>query len=182
MRYEFKLGIRIVLALILVLLPFNIFQILFEKLLFITVLIFLELINASPEVGSYSVRNAITIFGGEISLKIVKYCVTASAYYTLALLILLTKGISFLKSVFLFLLGCFLIYLMNFIRIIILIIVLLQGAYLFDSLHTLFWFLLSFFYVIIMWVLFSRIFKIWNIPIYSDFKTLYKQWQTTRKN
>ena len=99
MRYEIGLIIRVILALSLFIVPtyilgINIFQEIFEEVTFQTVYTFLEKSGAQPEAGSFSVKYAISILGGEATINIVKYCVTASAYYLLTLLCIITFNIA----------------------------------------------------------------------------------------
>ncbi len=175
MRYEFGLVVRIALALA-ILSPlyysnFNIYQFVFERMLLKSTFYLLGLIGFAPVIGKYSVKNAIEIFG-VASLKIVKYCVTASAYYSWTLLILLTKDITFLKSLLLYAIGVVLIYAMNQIRIIVLVFALLKNPDAFAQLHFVLWFVLSIGYVAAMWLVFSWVFKVKSIPVYSDMKYL----------
>ncbi len=176
MRYEIGLILRITIALAIFLLPFlfdvNILQTALEEVTFKTVYAFLDKSGAQPQSGSYSVKYAITILGGEATINIVKYCVTASAYYLLILLNLLTMKISFLKRILMFILGSILIYLMNLVRIIILIVILIKNNQIFEPAHFIGGILLSLVSVLIVWTLTSLLFKVKTIPIISDLKYL----------
>ena len=179
MRYEISLVIRIVLALALFVIPFyilesNIFQEVFEKVTFDTVYSFLDKSGAEPQEGRFGVRYAISILGGEATVNIVKYCVTASAYYLLALLCIITMGISLWKRFLMFLIGSALIFGMNIARIVILIIILLNNEGMFEAAHFTLGLLLSVGYVILVWVLLSFLFKVKTIPFYSDIRFLTK--------
>lgn len=179
MRYELSLIIRVLLALALLtplfVFNFNIFQYLFEEILIKTTFYILKFINAAPVMGAYSVGDAIEILG-IASIKIVGQCVTASAYYSLALLILLTKDIPFLKRMAIFLIGVFLIFIMNQVRILMLLFSALESSKdIFSELHLFFWITLSIVYVILLWLLFIRIFNIKSAPVYSDIKYLIKE-------
>lgn len=49
-----------------------------------------------------------------------------------------------------------------------------EGSTFFDFTHKIFWFLGSTLFVVIIWFLEVKIFKIKDIPIYTDLKFLYK--------
>lgn len=189
MRYEIGLVIRVVLALSLFLVPLyyfddiNIFQKVFEKVTFDTVYTFLEESGAEPKPGSFSVRYAITILGGEATINIVKYCVTASAYYLLTILCIITMGIALWKRILMFLIGSALIFGMNIARIVILIIILLNNQGVFQSAHFMFGLLLSVGYVALIWFLLSLLFKVKTLPVISDIRFLTEgMFKVKRKN
>jgi len=177
MRYEFGLVIRVVLALALFIVPFyvfdvNIFQRIFEQVTFDTIYAFLEESGTDPQQGSFSVSYAIRILGGEATVNIVKYCVTASAYYLLTLFCIITMGIALWKRVLMFIIGSALIFGMNIARIVVLIVVMLNNSEIFKAAHFALGFLLSVGYVILVWVLLSFLFKVKTVPFYSDIKFL----------
>ena len=74
-----------------------------------------------------------------------------------------------------FLLGSFLIFLMNLIRIFILIDVLVKSQEVFPLMHDLFWSILASIYVVLIWIFLIYVFNIKTIPIYSDVKTLVNE-------
>jgi len=179
MRYEFSIIIRIVLALALFIIPLilgvNIFQKLFEQATFNLVYSFLEKSGADPQPGSFSVSYAISILDGVATINIVKYCVTASAYYLLALFCIITWNITLWKRFLMFLIGGILIFGMNLTRIIILIVTLLSNKEIFQATHSAFNFFLSFVYVILIWSLLSVVFRVKTVPFYSDIKFLTRE-------
>ena len=169
-----SLTVRYGLAMVLLLIPLNLFQALFESVTLGVVVSLLEIAKLDPVVGLYSVRNAISILGGKYSLLIVKYCVTASAYYLWALLVLVVKQVSLVKRLLLFLVGTFLIFLMNLTRILILVRTLIAtNVEFFDALHTAFWLGLSTVYVLLLWVVLSRALGITKVPVVDDFRFLW---------
>lgn len=179
MRYEFGLVIRVVLALALFITPMvlgvNVFQKVFEQVTFDLVYSFLEKSGAEPEPGSFSVSYAISILGGEATINIVKYCVTASAYYLLALFCIITWNITLWKRFLIFLIGSALIFGMNLARIVILIVTLLSNEEAFQAAHFALNFLLSVVYVVLVWFLLSVLFKVKTVPFYSDIKFLTQE-------
>ncbi|HLC72397.1 MAG TPA: pacearchaeosortase [Candidatus Nanoarchaeia archaeon] len=116
-----------------------------------------------------------TILAGDITLVFVPACTAASAYLLLALLILLTKGISWRQGIFLFLLGSGLILIANIIRIQVLFYLLFNvGKNYFDTLHLLIWKALSSVYVAGVWIYLTWKFNIRETPVVSDFQALLK--------
>lgn len=187
MRYESSLIIRVTLALALFMVPLyifdvNIFQKVFEQVTFDVVYTFLEDSGLDPKPGSFSVRYAISILGGEATVNIVKYCVTASAYYLLTLLCIIVMGVALWKRILMFLAGSALIFGMNIVRIIVLIRILLNNQGAFEPMHTFFSLLLSVGYVGLVWFLLSIVFRVKTVPFYSDVKFLmYEISQGKRK-
>ncbi len=176
MRYELDLVIRVSLALALFVIPIaldtNIFANVFENTTSDIIFSFLEKSGADPKQGSFSVKYAITILGGEATINIVKYCVTASAYYLLALFCIIIMDVAIWKRALMFLIGSALIFGMNLARIVILIITLLKYQSSFQAAHFVLNFLLSVVYVILVWVLLSFLFKVKTVPFYSDINFL----------
>ncbi|MGD9275793.1 MAG: pacearchaeosortase [Candidatus Pacearchaeota archaeon] len=109
---------------------------------------------------------------GHYAIWIIKACIAGSAYYLLFILNLsipkinLKKRLKMISFSFLVLLAA------NILRIIIL--VLLLGSFWFDFTHKLFWNLLSTIFVVGIWFLEVKLFKIKKIPFYDDIKILYK--------
>ncbi len=177
MRYTYSLIIRITLAILLLIIPLgifkvNLFQLIFQPLTLKIVYALLRVANIEAVVGSYGVRHAIDIFG-EYTLNIVKYCVTASAYYLYTLLAILVYDVSILKRIKLIIYGYLAIFAMNIVRILILIAMLVEnGQENFQSAHDLLGAILAIFYVIIIWIVFSVAMGIKNMPIVTDLKIL----------
>ena len=175
MRKEVSLLIRVLLVITILLIPFDIFQELLQNITIKIVYKILEYSKMAPILGAYSIPHAIQILGGT-TINIVKYCVTSSAYYLLAILTILTKGISITKKIKMFLIGSLLIFIMNIARIIFLIIIMIRSNQeLFQLTHNTLSAALSIFYVILVWIFLSIIFKVKSIPIYTDIKDLIKK-------
>lgn len=112
---------------------------------------------------------------GQHSIEIIPACVAASAYLLLALLILLTQGISFRKGMTLFLLGSVLILLANVARIEVLVALLVKGGKnYFETLHLFLWTVVSSMYVAGVWLFLCWRYKVRSIPVYSDLVALKK--------
>lgn len=170
MNYTKNLIIRVLIAILLFVIPVNIFYVLFSKITLWGSLPFLYFAGYSLNFEGY------TLFLDGQSLEFIPACVATSAYYLLALLVLLTKDIKLKNRIYLFLSGSFLILLMNVIRIDILLYVLIEcGKNWFEKVHIFFWQFVSSIYVAAVWIFLSYKFKVKSIPVISDFKTLLKQ-------
>jgi len=168
MRYEFKLITRIGLALILVLLPIDIFYLLLLKPTLYAASIFLGGYNPIILEDSLVINNAV--------LKFIPACIASLAYLLLLLLILTTKDIEIRKRIRLFFIGSSIIFMANIIRIDALIYVYFEyGNEMFNMLHLFIWDLLSSVFVAFLWIALVKIYGIKSMPVYDDLKTLYKQ-------
>ena len=108
----------------------------------------------------------------EQMLEFIPACTAASAYSLLAVLTLLTN-ISFKKMIKVFITGALIILAFNILRIFILILILIySGNHLFETLHMFFWQVVSTLVVVLTWILLTKIYKIKEIPVYSDFKRI----------
>lgn len=120
--------------------------------------------------------SGINIIISNHTFAFVKACIAGAAYLLLLILILLTKDIKFYDRIKMFLLGSLMIYVLNLIRIIVLIVISVSySAELFDAVHMVFWKFLSGLYVAVVWIFLVYFFKVKSIPIYSDLKYLYKK-------
>lgn len=116
-------------------------------------------------------------------IEIIPACVAISAYFLLFILNFTTsmpartrvKSILFSFSILL---------IINILRIFILSILFLNKYAYYDIVHKTFWYLLSILIVIGIWFYSVYLFKIKNIPIYSDFKSLIKdiKFKTSKKH
>lgn len=106
-------------------------------------------------------------------IEIIPACIAGSAYYLLTILNLSTPNIKNrilpLASSFLFLL------ILNILRIFFLSILHINNSNLFALSHKIFWYFGSTLFVILIWFLHVKLFKIKNIPIYSDINYIYRQ-------
>jgi len=113
------------------------------------------------------------------TIYLINACVAGSAYYLLFILNLSTPNIKFLKRIYM-LAFCFgSLLLLNLIRIV--LMTLIAGSKLFYSVHMLFWYVLSLVFVIAIWFLAVRIFRIKEVPVFSDVSYLIKQMNSKRK-
>jgi len=106
------------------------------------------------------------------SIEIIKACVAGSAYYLLLILNLSTPKIKLKKRLKILGFSFGFLLIVNILRIFLLSLFL--GSYWFDITHKLFWYSLSTIFVIGIWFTSVKLFKIKEIPVYSDMKFLFK--------
>ncbi|QQG39032.1 MAG: pacearchaeosortase [Candidatus Woesearchaeota archaeon] len=168
MKYEHKLIIRVILLLAI---PYFVFYPIFTPLTIYPSYLILKLAGFNPILLSST-----KILLSNITLNFIPACIAASAYYLLYLLILLTKDLTLLKSIKLFIYGSLLILIMNIFRIYTVVFILLNySKNYFDAIHLTFWTIFSSIYVALVWVFLTKKLKIKTIPFYSDAKYLYKK-------
>lgn len=106
------------------------------------------------------------------SIEIIGACVAGSAYSLLAILNLSTPEIKIKKRILILSLSFLSFLILNLLRIFLLSILLISGNSWFDFTHKLFWYVGSTIFVVGIWFLSVKIFKIKKIPFYSDIKNL----------
>jgi|SRR3989344_4128915 len=116
----------------------------------------------------------IIIVNNEIPIEIVKACVAGSAYYLLLVLNLSTPKIKIETRIKMILSSFAVLLTFNILRIVLLSFIFLEGLPLFVAAHQFFWYFLSTVFVVAIWFSEVKIFKIKEIPFYSDFKLLHK--------
>ena len=108
------------------------------------------------------------IFINGTSFRLINACIAGSAYYLLLVLNLSTPKIQIktrIKSI-LFSFAAF--FVINIIRILILILILFISPQTFILTHKVFWYFLSTIFLVFIWIAEIKIFKIKEIPFYSD--------------
>lgn len=108
------------------------------------------------------------------SIELTKACIAGSAYYLLLILNLSTPKISLSKRAKMIVFSFVAFLIVNILRIFILSIVAVSGSGFFDITHRIFWYSLSTIFVVAIWFAEIWIFKIKEIPFYSDINFLYK--------
>ena len=124
-------------------------------------------------VDAVLIKNIIVI-NTQYPIEIIDACIAGSAYYILAILNLSTLGIGIktrIKMV-LFAFGSLLIF--NILRISVLSFIFLNSMPVFIAAHKFFWYFMSTAFVVAIWFFEVKLFKIKEIPIYSDLKFLHK--------
>ena len=102
-------------------------------------------------------------------IEIIEACIAGSAYYLLLILNLATP-MKINKRLKLILFSFSTLLFINILRIFLLSLLFTTGTSLFDITHELFWYIGSIVFVIGIWFVGVKIFKVKEIPFYSDFK------------
>lgn len=121
-----------------------------------------------------SLENNILFING-FSIEIIKACVAGSAYYLLFVLNMSIPNIKLKKRAQMILYSFLLLLFFNILRIVILSFILFSGSSYFEVTHRFFWYFMSTVLVILIWFTEVKIFKIKDIPIYSDLSFLFKK-------
>lgn len=115
-----------------------------------------------------------------ISISIVDACIAGAAYYLLVILNF-SLPLPVKKRIFslIFSLSAFL--LLNILRIVVFSALLLSSFQYFDITHKIFWYLLSGVLVFLIWLLTIKLFKIKDIPFYTDLSRIYQLTKSNKK-
>ncbi|MDO8623388.1 MAG: pacearchaeosortase [archaeon] len=114
-----------------------------------------------------TLQNGIIYFGG-YTIELIDACIAGSAYYLLLMLNLATPNIN-IKRRLLIIATTFISFLIvNILRIFLLSLLLFSGSNLFDITHKVFWYSVSTIFVVLIWFINVKLFKIKEIPFYSD--------------
>jgi exosortase/archaeosortase family protein len=116
---------------------------------------------------SVSISNNIILIDNVTKIEIISACVAGSAYLFLLILNLLTQ-MQLKKRINTVLFSFSLLLTLNILRIFFLSILYHENNPFFDFTHKLFWFVLSTLFVVFIWFFTVRLFKISEIPVYSD--------------
>ena len=109
-----------------------------------------------------------------LMIQIINACIAGAAYYLLLILNLSTPKIKIEKRIKLIFLSFISFLALNILRILILTILLISQFAFFDLTHKLFWYFLSIVFVVGIWFTQIKIYKIKEIPFYSDLKFIYR--------
>ncbi|MFH1325679.1 MAG: pacearchaeosortase [archaeon] len=123
---------------------------------------------------TFLIKNVILV-NGLFPIELIKACIAGSAYYLLLILNLSTPRINPKKRINLLVFSFVSLLAINVIRIIILSLIFLEGLPGFILTHKILWYFMSTIFVAGIWFSGVKIFKIKEIPIYSDLKFLYKK-------
>lgn len=122
-----------------------------------------------------------TIIIKNLPIEIIGACVAGSAYYLLLILNLSTREIKLGKRISMILFSLASLLIINIFRIFLLSILYINGISFFDVAHKLFWYVGSIIFVVGIWFLSVKIFRIKEIPIYSDILFLLKSGKKIKK-
>lgn len=109
------------------------------------------------------------------SIEIIPACIAGSAYYLLLILNLSLQKIKLQKRLNMIFIAFFAFLIINILRVFLLSTIFIMDFSWFDIAHKLFWYIGSIIFVIGIWFAEMKLFKIKEIPFYSDIKFLYKK-------
>jgi exosortase/archaeosortase family protein len=115
------------------------------------------------------------------SFELIPACVATSAYLLLAILILLTKGISLSERFQMFVYGSLAILAFNILRIELLLLAYFRLETAFDTIHLFVWKFMSTAFVVLLWLGLARLYKVKTIPVYSDLRHIMGMIKPPRK-
>ncbi len=121
-----------------------------------------------------SVLEGVKLITPTNTFSFIPACTAASAYLLLSLLILLTKDISWENRLKMFISGSLAILFFNLIRIEILLFFFYKLTNIYPLIHLFFWKFMSTLYVVFVWIILSKVYKVKSIPAYSDIKHLIR--------
>ncbi len=128
-----------------------------------------------------SFLNHTLIFIGRNFIEIADACVAGSAYFLLFALNMAVPNLKIQKRIYM-ILSSFAIFLaINIIRIVILSFLFFEEFSFFNTVHLLFWYLFSIIFVVGIWFFEIKIFKVKEVPFYSDLKFIYEN-SSLKKN
>lgn len=117
--------------------------------------------------------NNIIIINSTLPIELIPACIAGAAYYLLLILNLSTPKIKWKPRLKMILISFTSLLVLNIFRIFLLSIIAFSGSPLFDITHKIFWYALSTVFVVGIWLLLVKKFKVKEIPLYSDLKFLY---------
>lgn len=113
------------------------------------------------------------IFVNNISFEIINACIAGSAYYLLFILNLSIPDIKIKKRMEMVLFAFSVFFIINILRIVLLGFLFISNFAFFEITHITFWYFLSTLFVVGIWFWEVKLFRIKQIPFYSDFKFIY---------
>ena len=119
-----------------------------------------------------SLYNNLILLNSSSIIEIIPSCVMGSAYYLLLILNLAVPGIKLGKRLFMIISSFLALLIINLLRIFLLGILYASNSPWSDPLHVFFWYFLSIIFVLGIWFAQTKIFRIKEIPFYSDIKFL----------
>ncbi|MDE1848582.1 MAG: pacearchaeosortase [Nanoarchaeota archaeon] len=118
--------------------------------------------------------NNVLLLNNIIPIELIRACIAGSAYYLLLILNLSISDIKIKKRTEMILLSFLALLVLNIIRIIVLTLIFMAGYSFFNLAHEIFWYVLSTIFVVGIWFAEIKIYKIKEIPLYSDIKYLIR--------
>ncbi len=121
------------------------------------------------------------IINGRIPIELIEACIASAAYYLLFAFNMSVPNVNIKKRLLMILSSSLSLLILNILRILILTIIYVSGASSFVFIHKLFWYALSTIFVLGIWFAEVKIFKIKDIPFYSDLKFLSQKLRKSKR-
>jgi len=121
----------------------------------------------------HTVLSGNILFVKQFPIEVVGACVAGSAYYLFFILNLSTPNIKLKQRLNMLGFSFILFLVINILRIFFLGLLFIAGSSWFNFTHKVFWYLISVVFVIGIWFLQVKLFKIKDMPFYSDLKEIY---------
>jgi exosortase/archaeosortase family protein len=121
------------------------------------------------------------IFVNSSPIELIGPCIAGSAYYLLLMLNLSTREMAFGKRIKFLLFSFFSLLLINILRIFALSAIFVSGTSFFDITHKLFWYAGSTVFVVAIWFLSVKLFRVKQVPFYSDVLFLLRLRKKSKK-
>jgi len=126
-----------------------------------------------------SISSNTMLINNSFPIDLIGPCIAASAYYLLLILNLSTPNIKIGKRMGVLFFSFLALLLVNILRIFSLSVLFVNGVSFFDFAHKAFWYVGSVIFVVGIWFLSVKLFKIEDVPFYSDIAFLFNH---SRKN
>jgi len=124
--------------------------------------------------GASLLGNNIILVANSVPVELIDACIAGSAYALLFLLNMSVPDIEISKRIKMIAFSFLLLLTANITRIFLLTLVFMEGNSFFDEAHKFFWYAISTILVVAIWFFEVKIFRIKEIPVYSDLKILCK--------
>ncbi|PIN80573.1 hypothetical protein COV16_00620 [Candidatus Woesearchaeota archaeon CG10_big_fil_rev_8_21_14_0_10_34_8] len=109
-----------------------------------------------------------------VNFEIINACIAGSAFFLLTILNFMVGKINFGKRIKSLLFSYISMLVLNILRIVLLIILAVKSVIVFSAVHMFFFYVISILLVFVVWTVEIKLFKIKEIPLYSDLKELVK--------
>ena len=164
----FKILGRYILLLIVGIIGLKVFYFIFTPLTVLPVYGFLSLFFDTLLIGNK------IIAGGTLTIEIIGACVIGSAYSLLLILNLSVPNMKLKKRLYAIGFSFLVLLVINILRILLLSTLFLTGSPYFDITHKLFWYIGSVIFIVGAWFAEVKLFKMKDIPFYTDIRFFIK--------
>jgi exosortase/archaeosortase family protein len=124
--------------------------------------------------GASFIGSNIILVAGSVPVELIKACIAGSAYALLFLLNMSVPDIKIKKRIIMVAFSFLILLILNIARIFVLTLFFIKNYSFFDEAHKLFWYVISSVFIVLIWFLEVKLFRIKDIPVYSDLKIVLK--------